>query len=511
MHNQLIRVLYLLVLITLTASCREDFLVKTDPNSIAAAEFYQTENDVLLGLNGAYQSLRNNNALAEGSGLFSEERSDNTGRNDNQSNAGEPFQFNDFSLLASNTYLRAHWLALYQIVTRANQVLAGMETVTFSQPGVKAQYQAEAKFIRALAYFHLVRKWGDVPLVTKPLNLIEDVQASTFREKKDVVYQQIVADLTEVTTSSLPDVQPAANRGRVSKVAGNALLGQVYLTMATTLDQANRSANLNQAKTYLTYAYSKRTFGSLKEVAYADVFDVSKESTNPEAIFQIAYRQGDINYASSIAASNQAQGETINSLRVNTGPGGNVKADLVKDYEEGDVRKDFSIKYANASNVKDYFITKYRDASSGAGTNGWGGNDWLLIRYADVMLMLAEVTMYLGDEASAIALLDQVRERAKLPAYALARTNPAYSTKYPSLKLAILHERRVELAFENHRLFDLLRFFTPAEFTAFLQSKPQADYGTAKVSNVGTKDYYYPIPLDEFKLNPEKMYQNPGY
>ena len=123
-----IRILFLSAMLAVaTSSCREDFLVKTDPNSISASEFYQTENDVLLGLNGAYQSLRNNNGIAESSGLFSEERSDNTGRNDNQSNAGEPFQFNDFSLLPGNTYLKAHWLALYQIVTRANQVLAGME------------------------------------------------------------------------------------------------------------------------------------------------------------------------------------------------------------------------------------------------------------------------------------------------------------------------------------------------------------------------------------------------
>lgn len=405
----------------------------------------------------------------------------------------------------------SHWLALYQIVTRANQVLAGMERVPFARPETKAQYQAEAKFIRALAYFHLVRKWGDVPLVTQPLNTADAVRENTFREKKEKVYEQIVADLTKVANSPLPDVQPVAQKGRVSKVAGNALLGQVYLTMATTLDQANRTANLNQAKTYLTNAYAKRTFGLLKEIPYADVFDVTKKSTNPEIIFQIVYRQGDVNFASGIAAANQAQGETVNSLRTTTGTGGNVTPDLVKDYEEGDVRKDFSIKFANAANVKDYFIAKFRDTSPAATTNGWAGNDWILIRYTDVMLMLAEVNAYLGDEPSAVVLLDQVRERAKLPLYAVAKANPVYSAKYPTLKLAILHERRVELAFENHRWFDLLRSFSPAELVAYFQAKPQADFGAAKVSNFGLKDYYYPIPFDEVKLNPERMYQNAGY
>lgn len=509
MNAKFLNILPLAALLAM-ASCSQDFLVRTDPNAVTPEAFYQTENDVQLGLNGVYQALRNNNGLAEGSGLYAEQRSDNTGTNDNQSNAGEPFQFNDFSLLPSNTYLKSHWLALYQIITRANQVLAGMERVTFAKPETKAQYQAEAKFIRALTYFHLVRKWGDVPLVLTPLGS-EELQASTFREKKEKVYQQIVADLTEVANSSLPDIQSAANKGRVSKVAGNALLGQVYLTMATTLDQANRAANLNQAKTFLTYAYSKRTFGMLKEVPYADVFDVTKKTTNPETIFQIVYRQGDMNYSSTIAYNNQAQGETINSLRATTGSGGNVTPDLVKDYEESDARKDFSIKFANAANVKDYFITKYRDASAGAGTTGFGGNDWILLRYADVILMLAEVNLYLGDEATAIGFLDQVRERAKLPLYNVAKANPTYNSKYPTLKLAILHERRVELAFENHRWFDLLRFFTKEELQTYFRAKNQADFGAAKLTNFGPKDYYYPIPFDEYKLNPTGLYQNEGY
>ena len=510
MNHLISRVLLLSAVLVILNGCGQDFLVETDPNAVSVTDYYQNENDVQLAVNGVYQSLRNNNGLAEGSSLYAEQRSDNTGTNDNQSNAGEPFQFNDFSILSTNTYLKAHWLALYQIVSRANSVLAGLESVPFAKPETKTQYQAELKFIRALAYFRLVREFGDVPLVTKPLTS-DELAASTFREKKETVYAQIVADLTDVVNSLLPDSQPLAQKGRVSKVAGNALLGKVYLTMAATLDAANRTANLNAAKTALTNAYAKRTFGKLAEIPYADVFDVNKKSTNAEIIFQIIYRQGDPAYSSNIAASNQAQGETINSLRTNTGSGGNVKADLVKDYETGDIRKDFSIKYANAANVKDWFITKFRDASAAAGTTGYGGNDWILLRYADVILMLAEVNNALGTDADAIGFLDQVRERAKLPLYNVAKNDPAYTSKYPTLKLAILHERRVELAFENERWFDLKRFFTPTELVAYFQGKAQADYGTAKVSNFGPKDFYYPIPFDEVKLNPEKMYQNPGY
>src|SRR5690606_41295710 len=113
------------------------------------------------------------------------------------------------------------------------------------------------------------------------------------------------------------------------------------------------------------------------------------------------------------------------------------------------------IEFAADCQVNDRFITKVRDNSCAAGDEGWGGNDWILIRYANVMLLLAEAKMNLGKDVEAIALLDQVRERAGLPAYAVSRNNTSSNSKYPTLTEAIWHERRVELHFENHSRFDL--------------------------------------------------------
>jgi hypothetical protein len=510
MKKKLIAITCLAALMVVSSSCKKSFLEQSDPNAVGVAASYQSPNDVLLAVNGIYQSLRTGNNIGEGSDLWTDQRSDDTGTNDNQSNAGEPFQFNNFSLLASNTYLKAHWVALYVTITRANTVLSNIDAVAFPDASVKAQYVAEAKFLRAIMYFHLVRLWGDVPLVTKQLASTE-VTANTFREKQATVYAQIVADLTDVTNSPLPNLQTGANIGHASKAAANAFLGQVYLTMATTQDQASRATNLANAKTFLMAAYNMRTFGALSTIPYTDVFDVNKKSTCPELIWQIVNKQGDINYSSSIAANNQAKGETINSLKASSGVGGNVTHDLINDYEVTDPRMAFSVKYANDPIVKDWFITKFRDASAAATNLGYGGNDWILMRYADVILMLAEVNMYLGDNASAIQYLDMVRVRAGMPTYAASITNPAYTAKYPTLKLAILHERRVELAFEHHRWFDLLRTFSTDELVAYFKSKPQADFGSAILANFTTKDRYYPIPFDEYKLDPIKMYQNPGY
>lgn len=510
MKKKLIAITCIIAIMMISSSCKKSFLEQSDPNAIGVAASYQSPNDVLLAVNGIYQSLRSGNNIGETSDLWTDQRSDDTGTNDNQSNAGEPFQFNNFSLLASNTYLKSHWVSLYGTITRANVVLSNIDNVAFPDASVKAQYVAEAKFLRAIMYFHLVRLWGDVPLVTKQL-ASTDVTANTFREKQATVYAQIVADLTDAVNSPLPNLQTGGNIGHASKAAANAFLGQVYLTMATTQDQANRSTNLANAKTFLMAAYNMRTFGLLSEIPYTDVFDVNKKSTCPELIWQIVNKQGDINYSSAIAANNQAKGETINSLKASSGVGGNVTHDLINDYEANDPRMTFSVKYANDPIVKDWFITKFRDASAAATNLGYGGNDWILMRYADVILMLAEVNMYLGDNASAIQYLDQVRARAGMPSYEVSITNPAYTAKYPTLKLAILHERRVELAFEHHRWFDLLRTFTTDELVAYFRSKPQADFGSAILANFTTKDRYYPIPFDEYKLDPVKMYQNPGY
>ncbi|WP_029281229.1 RagB/SusD family nutrient uptake outer membrane protein [Pedobacter sp. R20-19] len=492
------------------SACKKEFLQQNNPNAVTVDNYFKTENDVLLAVNGAYQALRSSNTMGENSGLFTDERSDDTGRNDNQSNAGEPFQFNDFSLLPSNSYLKTHWLALYNSIARTNVILSNIDKVSFANPATKTNYIAEAKFVRAIMYFELVRKWGPVPLVTKQLVTTEEVTAATFRVPEADVYNQIVADLKDGLSSTLPNFQPTAGIGRASKAAINAYLGKVYLTMAATLAN-NKAENLGNANTYLLAAYNMKTFGNLSEIPYADVFDVNKKTTCKELIFQIANKQGDVNYSSSIAANNQAKGETINSLKVSTGIGGNVTLDLINEYETSDLRKDFSVKYANDPIVKDWFITKFRDASSLATANGYGGNDWILMRYADVILMLAEVNMLQGNDAVAIQYLDMVRIRAGMPTYAVSRTNAAYATAFPTLKLALLHERRVEFAFEHQRWFDLIRNFTATELATYLKAKPQSSFGIAKLANVTTKDRFFPIPFDEVKLDPAKMYQNPGY
>jgi starch-binding outer membrane protein, SusD/RagB family len=503
-----------LMLVAGLCACKKSFVEQTNPNSVTVERAYTTENDIAGGVYGVYQALRSSNCIGEGASLWTDDRADDLNTTDNQSNNGEPFQFTAFALVASNTYLYSHWSALYAPISRANLVLSFINNVPFANEATKTQYIAEMKFIRAYMYFQLVQEFGDVPVVTERLTTPEQVEALTKRVPRADVYAQIIADLRDVVGSNLPVAQSAANKGRVSLQAANGLLGQVYLRMAVTLGTTPSTTYLNEARNYLLACYNQKTFASLSSITYPSVFDVAQKSSNPEIIWQIVYRQGDPNYFSSIARDNQARGETINSRFQSQGSGTRPTNDLINEFETGDVRTTFSVKYATNPAVQAYFISKFRDTGAAtviSGIGGYGGNDWIVLRYADIILNLAEVYLYLGDNGNATTYLNMVRARAGRPDYATMMGDATYSSRYPTLKLAILHERRVELAFEHHRWHDLTRFFNPTDLVNYFKGKSQTNYDNSPLGNITTKDYYFPIPLREYNLNPQAMYQNPGY
>jgi len=283
------KILFISAVFTLmlgVSSCSKTFLEQTNPNGVSVDNAYQTETDITTGVYGVYQALRSSNCIGEGAQLWTDDRADDVNTTDNQSNNGEPFQFTAFSLVASNSYLQSHWTALYVPISRANLILSVIDKVTFANPATKAQYIAELKFIRAYMYFNLVREFGDVPLVTDRLTSAEQSAALTFRAKRDVVYNQIIADLKDALNGGLPVVQPAATKGRVSLQAVNAVLGQVYLTMATTLGNTVNATYLTNAQTYLLACFNQKTFVNLSDIPFSDVFDVTKKTTNAEIIFK---------------------------------------------------------------------------------------------------------------------------------------------------------------------------------------------------------------------------------
>lgn len=464
------------------SSC-SDFLEEYDPNKIPASTYYQTENDIRMAANGAYAALRGN-GYYKNMYLYTDVRSENTTLQDPGAGSGINYQFFNYTLSTDNSQVKTHWTDLYKCVTRSNIILDQIDGISFTDETDKQELKAEMYFLRALTYFHLVMQFGDVPVVTKELKTKEEIQEHTARDPKSEVYDLIISDLTKVTESPLPDNQTGEGIGRASKAAAYGLLGKVYLSKAADEDfSSERDSNLELAKNSLETVWKMRPFGTLKEIRYSDVFDKDAQEKCQEIIFRVMYEGGNSSLASNYAYIFQPTSQTgLTSQK--SGTGNNIPTDdMMNAYESGDLRKDISCGTSSGIN----YVKKYTDLDD---VNGYGDNDWIILRYADIALMLAEVKMHLN-ESDAVDYLNMVRERAGLADY--SGTN---------LRDAILQERRVELAFEGQYWYDLLRLYTHQELLNVMQ---------AKNPNFSEKDFLLPIPYDEHKLDPERMYQNNGY
>lgn len=464
------------------SSCA-DFLEEYDPNKIPAETYYETEQDMEMAANGAYAALRGN-GYYKNMYLYTDVRSGCTTLQDPGAGGGINYQFFNYTLQTDNSQVKTHWADLYKCITRTNIVLDKIDNISFKDETRKNNLKAEMYFLRALTYYHLVMQFGDVPIVTKELTTKDEIQSFTYRRPKSDVYTLIIEDLNKVVESKLPDNQTGSGIGRVSKAAAYGMLGKVYLSKAADEDfKSERETNLTSAKTNLETVWKMRPFGTLKEISYNDVFDKDAQKNCTEIIFRVMYESGNSSLGSNYAYIFQPTSQTgLTSQK--SGTGNNLPTDdMMNSYEEGDLRKNVSCSTASGVN----YVKKYTDLDD---PNGYGENDWIVLRYADISLMLAEVKMHLN-ESDAIVYLNYVRERAGLPEY--TGTN---------LRDAILKERKVELAFEGQYWYDLLRLYSKTEMLEVMKEKNP---------NFSEKDFLLPIPYDENKLNPEGMYQNVGY
>ena len=467
------------------ASC--DFLDEYDPNSVTTGNFYKNESDIETSVSGIYASLTQNYYF-KNNHFFTDVRANATIVKDAGANSGIPYQFYNYTLTEENSYVYNRYAQLYKTISRANKVLAHIDDITWSSSGTRDVYEAEAKFLRALTYFYLVTEWGDVPLVLKDLTTTAEVKAHDVRTPKADVYKAIIADLDAVTESPIADFPSAAQCGRASKAAAYALAGKVSLQQACDEDFSDeKTALLASAKAYLEKAWSLRTFNSLSDVKYADIWSLSTQKGCPENIFQVNYIQGNESLSSSW---NWMYGPTTTGITSKkTGNMQNLTTAAVYDSFDGaDVRKSFLRKFESAG-LTYYHTMKYVDLD--CGTDGYGGNNWIVLRYADVALMLAETCYWQGDSAEAENWMNMVRKRAGLSEWSGS-----------DLRQGIYDERLHEFMQEGLRWQDVLRMYTRAEMI---------EHYNAINSNFGLKDLLLPIPYAERIQNPDALYQNPGY
>lgn len=485
----------------LPASCKKSYLEKTDPTLINTDLFYKDQKQVEQAVNGAYGTLQ---GIANNQWLFNELPSDNTTIDFNPGDRGQAPRLESFEYFSWNSgtpNINDMYIAYYNAIYNVNNTLLRMQKAALAD-SVRPRYEGELKFMRAYLYFELVQYFGDVILITKPLD--QPADAWTYlRESQDKVYTQITNDLKDAA-AGLPAQYAATAKGRATKGAAFSLLGKVYLTRKQYPESV---AALQQV---LTLGYNLVP-------DYADVFDPQKKN-GPESVFEIQYQGGnDLGEWSSFIytfAPRLSAGAVTGWPQSNPG-GWNIPTnDLIGAYEPGDKRKDASVGLDFKSPITGDVVPYIKKYDHVHAIYGRTDDNWPVLRYADVLLMLAEAINEQGaPTGDAYTYLNSVRNRAGL--------GDVSGLTQQAFRDTIAHERRVELAFENWRWLDLKRTMTPAQLTTFLNTYAAKEKASPTVSRQGvpysSTDYIfqefknvYPLPSSEILLN-TKLTQNKDY
>jgi len=489
------KILYIPILIIalFISACGDDFLDKTPLDSINTENFYQTKADALGAINGAYQPLQwpklynmrmwttdimaGNSIVGAGGGDDGRETQDMA----------------NFVTATDNPGVLDLWRGPAPGILRCNLVLQNVPGMDIDQE-LKDQILGEAHFLRGLYYFILTRMFGDVPLILESQAPGDDLRPE--RTAVNLVYEQIIKDL-ESAEDMLPprEKYSEAEKGRASKGAAAGMLAKVYLTLGEwqkTVDLCNKVSAL----------------GYVLNSLYSDNYDV-KNKNSVESLFEIQYTSdagenfwGNENQASWLSTFTGPR----NSDMVAGGWGWNQPTqEFVDSYENGDLRKDVTVlydgcpqfdgqDYDKAYSTTGYNLRKFLVSKTISPTYDNSPMNFPVLRYADVLLMKAEALNNLGQTSAAEAPLNEVRLRAGLSVVS-GLSQVEFFEK-------VLHERRMEMAFEGQRWFDLIRVDNGQYGLDFL-------YSIGKV-NASSKHLLLPIPQKEIDANPN-LQQNSGY
>ncbi|MFA9391492.1 MAG: RagB/SusD family nutrient uptake outer membrane protein [Prolixibacteraceae bacterium] len=481
------------VCLLIAVSCSESFLEKAPMDSINTDNFFQTGDDAVAAINGAYQPLQwpklynmrmwttdimaGNSIVGAGGGDDGRETQD----------------MMNFVTATDNPGVLDLWRGPAPGILRCNIILQKVPDIEMDE-NLKNRILGEAHFLRAHYYFILVRMFGDVPLITQPQAPGDDLRPA--RTSKDEVYQLLIDDFTTAMLL-LPEksTYSSADLGRASKGAAAGMLAKVYLT----LGNYQKVVELTETIAGLGYQLNSN---------YADNFNVNAKNSI-ESLFEVQYTSD----AGEDFWSNENQSSWLstfmgprNSDMVSGGWGWNQPTqEFIDAYETGDLRKDVTVlyqgcpefggmNYDQAYSTTGYNLRKFLVTKDIAASYDNSPMNFPVLRYADVLLMHAEALNELGQTTEAEQVLNQVRKRAGLPAVAGLNQN--------EFKEKVLHERRMELAFEGQRWFDLIRVDNGQYALDFLKSIGK--------TNATTKHLLWPIPQKERDANPN-LTQNPGY
>ena len=484
-------------LLSMSTSCNH--LLDVKPYTFSSGDnYYENEGQVLRAVNGVYSRLQG--LYTSDFWAMTEMRSDNTNYQYDETDRGaqQREEIDEFLITSSNNYVNTTWVNLYGIIQQANVIISRIDQVTFSDEKIKLQYLGEAKFIRGFAYFHLVRLFGELPLHTKEVANPQDAFTDGKKASVDEVYAVIIQDAKDAI-ANLPASYEKNNAGRVTKGAAYTLLGDVYLTRK----QYAEAVTNFQEVTKLGYSLMPD---------YASCFNPANKN-NAESIFEIQYDQsveGENSNFIYMFGPRNAKMQLV-GYSGNLGGSNIPTPSIYNAYEQGDNRRDKSIQlFSDPSNskfqesvafggkipfIKKFYHPPYIE-------DGRSNENWPVYRYGHVLLLLAEAQNEAGS-GNPIANLNLVRKRAGL--------QPLAGLSKEALRDAIAKEQRIEVAFEDHRWYQLLRTGKAIEvMTAHgAEEKKRLTRLSSASYNIQPFKLLFPIPQREIQIN--GIPQNQGW
>ncbi|QEC45582.1 RagB/SusD family nutrient uptake outer membrane protein [Pseudobacter ginsenosidimutans] len=524
--------LYTLLLVLILSGCTKTFLEVEDVTSVTEQNYYKTPEDAYKALVGCYDGLQQ--VWKDGIALpvAAEVMADNTfGGTGNSDGFGYQMmdEFDKLRSPADQNLFNPNWINYYHALYRCNMLLSKMDQIDWANSeSLRPVYESEARFLRAYLYFDMTRLWGSVPLITVPTN--ENVpQASP-----DDIYKQIAEDL-EFAAQNLPATkytsQSPATYGRVTKWAAEALIGRVFLFYTGYYGKTDLAGVVTKAEatTWLVDVINNGGFGLVSN--FADLWPAASVTTyagedNKETVFAIKYTftsDYDGNTDGNHWLVMYGLRDQFSTPYGNGWGGGTVNPKLWNAYQATDTRReasiisivdeeiDFKMK-GNQREYTGYYVKKYtptcdEDGNSIAVNKG-GANfmvgqfqDYVSIRYADVLLMAAEL-----GAASAQDYFDDVRRRAFKNAF----------SSIPASLENIQKERRLEFALEGHRFYDLLRqgVATAANTIAEVSTVQNGGVSTTKTitaAKINETKGLVQIPYTQITLSNGVLKQNNGW
>jgi hypothetical protein len=486
--------------LTFLASC--NVLDKEPLTTISPTNFFKTAEDAEASITAAYDGLQRKGCYAEVLNLLGNMPSDDCSSTNGDVRSLDLIAWNSTTGQAYDAYRDP-----YDAINRANAVIKYVPAISSMSGTRRNQIVGEARFIRALCYFNLVRLYGAVPLRLEPTETGDPAVLNLSRTAVDQVYGQIVSDLT-TAAGLMADVNPT----RATKGSANALLGRVQLTQR---NWAAAKAAANQVLTSGNYSLAS-SFNSLfpaNNNAQESVFEVQFAGTADGGTF---FTLPDIMLPTPPATYSFPKFNipTISVTRANATPTDLVQViDTINDLRwslQGTVNAGLnhaSYVRGTGGNANDRGTFVYKWRSNGNNFNS--ADNYYVLRYAEVYLTAAEASNEVGDPAATVlGFLNPIRQRAGLAA--LTASSPEAASKV-TLRAEIDKQRRLELAFEGERWFDLIRYARHEQADASARHTVSAlDIIQQKRGARDANYLLFPIPLSELNTNTQ-IQQNPGY